>query len=50
MNKNDMSNNQFKFTKQQEQTIIKAFKCIIKMHKIKKPAQRPAKSKDKKYP
>ena len=25
-----MSNKQFKFTKQQEQTIIKAFKCIIK--------------------
>lgn len=37
-----MPSNNFKFTEQQEKTIKKAFRCIIKNALNKKPVRRPA--------
>lgn len=38
-----MNNKQFKFSKQQEQTIIKAFNCIIKNAQNKKASPKAGK-------
>ena len=43
MKGNNMNNKQFRFTKHQEQTIIKAFNCIIKNAQNKKASPKAGK-------